>query len=131
MLKAHAVNSKAWLSIISCLLMICTGLSACGQDQNSGNQFSNSTPITIGISLSLSKDFSSDGILMRQGYQLWADTVNKSGGLLGRPVKLIIIDDQSDEGKVVENYTNLIHKNHVDLILGPFSSLLTKDAEKA
>lgn len=131
LLKAHLVSIKTWLSIIACLIMISTGLSACGQDQNSGANFSNSKPITIGISLSLTKDFSSDGVLMEQGYKLWADRVNNSGGLLGRPVKLIILNDKSDENQVVVNYETLINTDHVDLILGPFSSLLTKDAEKA
>src|SRR5579859_4872947 len=95
------------------------GLSACAQDNTNNNQ----APITIGISLSFSKDFSSDGLAMKQGYQLWADTINKNGGLLGRPVKLIILDDQSDPGKVHDNYTTLIKKDHVDLVVGPFSTL--------
>jgi branched-chain amino acid transport system substrate-binding protein len=66
---------------------------------------------------------------MKQGYQLWADNVNNNGGLLGRrPVKLIILDDKSDPDQVAKNYSTLIHTNHVDLVFGPFSSLLTKAA---
>jgi branched-chain amino acid transport system substrate-binding protein len=131
MFKAHTMSGKTWFSIFACLAMMLTGLSACGQDQNSGANFGNSTPITIGISLSLTKDFSSDGLLMEQGYKLWADMVNNSGGLLGRPVKLMILDDQSNEQKVAANYETLINTDRVDLILGPFSTLLTKAAEKA
>jgi branched-chain amino acid transport system substrate-binding protein len=129
--KAHMVSRKTWLSVISCLVMMFTGLNACALDQNSGTNFSASTPLTIGISLSLTKDFSSDGVFMEQGYKLWADKVNNSGGLLGHPVKLIIIDDKSNEHLVASNYETLINTDHVDLILGPFSTLLTKAAEKA
>src|SRR5579872_2519134 len=123
MFKASRVRSSKWLSIISCMVLLLMGLSACSQDQSSATggstTFTNSNPITIGISLPLSKgpdqDFSSDGQLMQQGYQLWADTVNSNGGLLGRPVKLVIMDDKSDATKTTNDYTQLI-KDKVDLL---------------
>ncbi|HJY93340.1 MAG TPA: ABC transporter substrate-binding protein, partial [Streptosporangiaceae bacterium] len=86
---------------------------------------SNSTPITIGASLSLTGDFSSDGLHFEQGYQLWASDVNKNGGLLGRQVKLTILNDNSSPTQVATNYTTLFGSDHVDLAFGPFSSLLT------
>jgi len=115
---------KSALSIIAVLVMSLGGLSACAQNQITNSQ----TPITIGISLSFAGDFKDDGQAMKQGYQLWADNVNSNGGLLGRPVKLIILDDKSDPDQVAKNYSTLIHTNHVDLVFGPFSSLLTKAA---
>lgn len=125
MLERYAARIKTSLSLITVLIMAFGGLSACAQDNNNNN---NQAPITIGISLSFEKDFGSDGLAMKQGYQLWADTINKNGGLLGRPVRLIILDDQSDPVKVGQNYTTLIKKDHVDLVVGPFSTLLTKAA---
>src|SRR6266566_949862 len=115
---------KSALSIIAVLVMSLGGLSACAQNQITNSQ----TPIAIGISLSFAGDFKDDGQAMKQGYQLWADNVNNNGGLLGRPVKLIILDDKSDPDQVAKNYSTLIHTNHVDLVFGPFSSLLTKAA---
>jgi branched-chain amino acid transport system substrate-binding protein len=85
-------------------------------------------PIKIGISLSLSGDFSADGTAFQQGYQLWADKVNKSGGLLGRQVELDIVSDASSPDQVQTNYQKLITVDKVDLVFGPFSSLLTKPA---
>ena len=32
----------------------------------------------------------------KKGYELWASDVNSHGGLLGRPVKLIILNDKGD-----------------------------------
>lgn len=116
---------KTVLSLIVVLVMTVGSLSACAQNQLINSQ----TPITIGISLSFSGDFKDDGQAMKQGYQLWVDTVNTQGGLQGRQVKLIILDDKSDPDQVVKNYTTLIHTDHVDLVFGPFSSLLTKAAE--
>src|SRR5258706_1379459 len=82
--------------------------------------------IKIGVSLSLSGDFSADGQGFQQGYQLWADTVNKNGGLLGRQVELDIVSDASSPDQVQANYEKLITVDKVDLVFGPYSSLLTK-----
>ena len=88
----------------------------------------NSAPIKIGVSLSLSGDFSADGQAFQQGYQLWADQVNKNGGLLGRQVELDIVSDASSPDQVQTNYQKLITVDKADLVFGPYSSLLTKPA---
>ncbi len=85
-------------------------------------------PVTIGISLSLSGDFSADGLAYQQGYKLWAADVNRAGGLLGHPVKLDIVSDASSPTQVVTNYQKLISTDHVNLTFGPFSTLLTLHA---
>ena len=85
-------------------------------------------PITIGISLPLTGDFSEPGTAAKQGYEVWADTVNSQGGLLGRKVELDIKDDASDQNTVVTDYNALISRDHVDLLLGTFSSLLNLPA---
>jgi branched-chain amino acid transport system substrate-binding protein len=92
---------------------------------SSSSSASSSTPITIGASLSLTGDFSADGLHFQQGYELWASDVNKNGGLLGRQVQLKILNDNSSPTQVATNYTTLFGSDHVDLAFGPFSSLLT------
>jgi branched-chain amino acid transport system substrate-binding protein len=104
-----------------------TLVAACSSS-NSGNGSSGSStkaPITIGISLSLTGDFSADGQAFKRGYELWAENVNKDGGLLGRKVQLTILNDDSSPTTVAANYTKLISEDHVDLTFGPFSTLLT------
>jgi branched-chain amino acid transport system substrate-binding protein len=85
-------------------------------------------PIKIGTSLSLSGDFSDPGKAVKRGYLLWAAYVNAHGGILGRQVQLKIVDDASSPDQVVTNYRNLITRDKVDLVFGPFSSLLTGPA---
>jgi branched-chain amino acid transport system substrate-binding protein len=92
-------------------------------------------PITVGISLPLggsasSDPFIADGQACQIGYELWASDVNGHGGLLGRPVRLKILDDKGNEQLTQANYQTLIKTDHVDLVLAPFSSLLTIDAAK-
>jgi branched-chain amino acid transport system substrate-binding protein len=105
-------------------------LAACSSSGSGGTSPppSSKKPILIGASLSLTGDFSVDGKAFLRGYQLWVHDVNASGGLLGRKVKLIYLNDRSDPGQVVTNYTTLISTDHVDLTFGPFSSLLTTPA---
>lgn len=94
----------------------------------SGSASSSSGPVTIGASLSLTGDFSADGEAFKQGYELWVKDVNAAGGILGRQVKLTVLDDKSDPNQVVTNYQTLINSDHVDLAFGPYSSLLTTPA---
>ena len=85
-------------------------------------------PIKIGASLPLTGDFSEPGVAAQQGYQIWQQLVNAKGGLLGRPVKITVKDDQSDQNAVVTDYNALIQQDKVDLLLGTFSSLLNLPA---
>jgi branched-chain amino acid transport system substrate-binding protein len=103
---------------------------ACGGSGGSGSSGSSSKPLVIGISLSFSGDFSDPGHAAELGYKLWADTVNKHGGILGRKVVLKIVDDASSPNQVVTNYQTLITRDKVDLVFGPFSTLLTAPAAR-
>jgi branched-chain amino acid transport system substrate-binding protein len=85
-------------------------------------------PIKIGISLSLSGDFSDSGKAAERGYKLWMNTVNARGGILGRKVQLVIQDDTSSPTQAQTNYQTFITKDKVDLVFGPFSTLLSAPA---
>ncbi len=115
----------ASVAAVSILTMVTTS------GASSSGTLAKGAPVTIGISLSLSGDFSADGIAFDQGYKLWAADVNAKGGLLGHKVKLDIVSDASSPTQVVTNYQDLISVKHVNLTFGPFSSLLTLPAAKA
>ncbi len=87
-------------------------------------------PLKVGISLSLTGDFADPGKAAKRGYELWAADVNKRGGVLGRQVEVKIVDDTSSPDQVVTNYQNLITQDKVDIVFGPFSSLLTIPAAR-
>jgi branched-chain amino acid transport system substrate-binding protein len=118
--STHIHRVFSFFGVLACLALT---LSACGTNSTPA---ANKGPIKIGISLSLSGDFSSDGEGFQQGYTLWADYINSHGGLLGRQVQLDIVSDASDPQQVATNYQKLITVDKVDLVFGPFSSLLTK-----
>jgi branched-chain amino acid transport system substrate-binding protein len=106
-------------------LAVCTALAALTATAGAGSAATKAGPIKIGISLSLSGDFSDPGKFAEQGYKLWAKTVNAKGGILGRKVQLKIQDDASSPTQAATNYQNFITKDRVDLVFGPFSTLLT------
>src|SRR5258706_10851552 len=127
MLGRYAIGLRKVLYAISVAIMV-LAYSSCDQQSNTPNGNQSQPPIKIGISLSLSGDFAADGKAMEQGYQLWADNINQHGGLLGRQVQLDILSDASSDQQVAANYEKLITVDKVDLVFGPFSSLLTKPA---
>jgi len=116
-------RAAASLAVVA---VVGAGLTACGSGSGGGS--GSNGPLVIGASISLTGDFSDSGKAVERGYQLWANTVNAHGGILGRQVKLDIVDDASSPTQVVTNYQNLINKDHVDLTFGPFSTLLTVPA---
>jgi branched-chain amino acid transport system substrate-binding protein len=102
-------------------------VAACG---SSSTAVAPAAPITIGVSVSQSGDFSADGKALVQGYDLWAQDINKKGGLQGHQVTMKYADDTSSTQQVVTNYESLITTDKVALVFGPFSSLLTIPASE-
>jgi branched-chain amino acid transport system substrate-binding protein len=114
-------------TVLACLAaaLLLGACSSAATTTSAGSATSSEPPLVIGVSMSLSGDFADLAGPAYKGYQLWADTVNAKGGLLGRKVSLKIVDDASNPTQVVTNYENLISADHVNLVFGPFSSLLT------
>jgi branched-chain amino acid transport system substrate-binding protein len=110
---------------LAAAVLLVTGCQQDNPNESSGSDGGGSDePITIGISLPLTGDFSQPGGEAKRGYEVWRDMVNDEGGILGREVKLKIVDDASNQDTIVSDYTKLITQDKVDLVLGTFSSLL-------
>jgi len=84
--------------------------------------------IVIGYSISLTGKFSTEGSDVNRAYELWAEQINKQGGIAVKdsggklPVKLIHYDDSSDTNNAIRNYERLITKDQVDLVFSPWGS---------
>jgi branched-chain amino acid transport system substrate-binding protein len=123
------------LALLPVLLALVFAAGCGGDDDDEGGADTSATdtggggeasgePIRIGASLPLTGDFAEPGEAARRGYEVWMEMVNEAGGLLGRPVEMVVKDDQSDQNLVVTDYNALIDQDQVDLLLGTFSSLL-------
>ncbi|MFH1035605.1 MAG: amino acid ABC transporter substrate-binding protein [Pseudomonadota bacterium] len=82
-------------------------------------------PVLVGGTVSLEGRFKDVSLPMRQAMLLWESQINQRGGLLGRPVRLILHDDQSDPGLVPGLYRKLLDQDKVDLLVAPYGSVLT------
>jgi len=65
-------------------------------------------PIKVGMSLALTGTGAPAGKMLQAAIEIWRDDVNAKGGLLGRPVEVIVYDDQSNPAQVPGIYTKLI-----------------------
>jgi branched-chain amino acid transport system substrate-binding protein len=124
------LRSTRW-AIVAIAGALALTVGACGGDDDNGGSAAsgdNAKPLKIGASLPLTGEFSEPGKAAKQGYEVWRDTINANGGLLGRKVELVIKDDASNQNTVVSDYNALIANDKVDLLLGTFSSLLNLPA---
>src|SRR5580700_7463284 len=79
-------------------------------------------PITIGFGMALTGGLAPNGKAALLAMQIWESDINAKGGLLGRPVKLIYYDDQSNPATVPGIYTKLLDVDKVNLVIGPYAT---------
>jgi branched-chain amino acid transport system substrate-binding protein len=79
-------------------------------------------PIKIGFGMSLTGPLAANGKMSLVAMQIWEDDINAKGGLLGRPVKLVYYDDQSNPSQVPGIYAKLLDIDKVDLIISGYAS---------
>src|SRR5688572_1125934 len=70
-------------------------------------------PIKIGILTSITSNFAPWGLQVRDGAQLAVDDINAAGGVDGRPLELVIEDDQNAAEEAVPAYERLLEEGVV------------------
>src|SRR6188472_2810020 len=85
-------------------------------------------PLTIGFSMNLTGPLAPNGKGALLASQIWEEDINAKGGLLGRPVKLVYYDDQSNPSNVPGLYTKLLDVDKVDLVVGPYATAMIAPA---
>ena len=81
-------------------------------------------PIKIGFGVSLTGGLASSGKAHLLSKQIWLEEINAKGGLLGRPVKLVYFDDQTNAANVPGIYSKLMDVDKVDLLMGHATNLI-------
>src|SRR5579864_3413125 len=79
-------------------------------------------PITIGFGMALTGGLAPNGKAALLAMQIWESDINAKGGLLGRPVKLIYYDDQSNPATIPGIYTKLLDVDKVDLVVSGYAT---------
>jgi branched-chain amino acid transport system substrate-binding protein len=78
--------------------------------------------IKIGYSMAMTGGLGPNGKSALLAQKIWEGDVNAKGGLLGRPVKLIYYDDQTNPSTVPGIYSKLLDIDKVDLIIGGYGT---------
>ncbi len=116
-------RSTIWVAVLAALALLAT---ACGSDdatdeadgaddgtgETDGAEASGET-IKIGALTSLTGPFTSWGIPVSNGMQLAVDEINADGGVDGRMLELVIVDDQSDAEEGVVQLERLLEEGVV------------------
>jgi len=115
MIHTPKSRTSAWIAGATVAFAACAMFVASGHAQTK-------EPIKIGFGMSLTGPLSANGKSSLLAMKIWEDDTNAKGGLLGRPVKLVYFDDQSNPSTVPGIYTKLLDIDKVDLIVSGYAS---------
>jgi neutral amino acid transport system substrate-binding protein len=120
------------LSMVMLSLLTCWGIVAC--DTTAPTSQAPSSPETkaatggvvdelrMGSLLPLTGDLSAIGAPMAKSIDFLVDTVNKCGGVLGKPISYFNQDDRTDPAAGAEAITKLIQIDNVGAVVGAYAS---------
>ncbi len=82
-------------------------------------------PIRVGVIQPLSGPVAASGSFVVWGARIAADRINEHGGLLGRPLELVVEDNKSDPAEAASAAEKLITRDRVPVLLGAWGSSMT------
>jgi ABC-type branched-subunit amino acid transport system substrate-binding protein len=100
------------------------GASERGRDARSGRAFKSprGKPIVIGGGVPVTGSFAGTGLEMRRGMQLAVDKLNSQGGVLGRPLKLAVLNTQTQQPTVMRSVFQKFVSDKVAAVFAPFTT---------
>ena len=113
---------QAVLIALALLLPLSPALAQSAAKEPSGQ------PLAIGFSMALTGSLAVNGKSGLLATQIWAEDQNKKGGLLGRPVKLVFYDDQTNPSLVPGIYTKLMDVDKVDFVISGYGTNIAAPA---
>jgi branched-chain amino acid transport system substrate-binding protein len=122
-LKKRFIPSKRFIPVLAAALLG----AACNNPLSSPQPSpSIGDPIVVGAPLAATGNFTQEGALTKQGYELWADWANRDGGILVKgvrhPVKILYEDDASQAQQAAMATEKLITQEGAKFLLAPFGT---------
>jgi branched-chain amino acid transport system substrate-binding protein len=117
----HDLKCRAWASVWAWAGAAIAALASCLVCLAPASAQSGA-PIKIGYSMALTGGLAPNGKSALLAQKIWEEDVNRQGGLLGRPVKLVYYDDRSAPAEVPAIYTKLLDVDKVDLLMGAYAT---------
>lgn len=116
------MNKK--LSLLLSSVLVVSLFSGCGKTASSDK-------IKVGLNYELSGNVATYGQSISQGAELALEQVNQKGGVLGKKIEVIKVDNKSDNTEAANVATRLAVRDKVAALLGPATSGNTKAASPA
>jgi len=79
-------------------------------------------PIRVGGTLPLTGPLAGVGMIHKIAGEVFVEATNKKGGLLGRKLEWVLLDDQSQPANTRTLYERLVTSEKVDLLMGPYGA---------
>ena len=121
MMKDVKSRTFAWIGGAAAMLAATAMFTVAGHAQSK-------EPIKIGFSMAQTGPLGPNGQQALLGMKIWEEETNAKGGLLGRPVKLVYYDDQSNPSTVPGIYTKLLDVDKVDLVVSGYATNMVAPA---
>lgn len=125
---------KKTLSLLMTLLLTLSLLAGCTQKSNEASSTGSaaaSETIKVGLNYELSGGVATYGQGLTNGIELAIEEINKNGGVLGKQIQVVKVDNKSDNAEAANVSTKLATRDKVVAILGPATSGNTKAASPA
>ncbi len=116
-MKHSRMRLLAPVAIVTALVLAGCSTSNLG-GSSEADPSADSGPIKIGAVLDITGVGASLGVPEQNTLQMLADQLKAEGGINGREVELIIVDNQSTEDGAAKATAKLIESDNVDLIIG-------------
>jgi len=112
---------------VFCFLLSAVLMSGCAQKSEQRGY------ITIGALLPLTGESSDEGLRALNGLQLAKKEINQSGGVLGKTLDIIVLNDRGDEEYILRQYSALKERGVAAIIGSSYSNVtmaLAREAER-
>jgi branched-chain amino acid transport system substrate-binding protein len=120
---------KSYSFLVAAMLVVALLVGACGStaapaatslpaEQPTEVPASAGEPVKIGAVFSLTGELASIGVPDSNGAQIAVDELNAKGGILGRPVELLLRDSKTDPVTTSTAGTELVEVGKVDAMIG-------------
>ncbi len=117
--RAAGTSAARAIGVVSLGAVLVVSVAACGSNGSSGG--GNASTWKVGVEAPLSGDQSTLGQGMLQGAQLAADQINAKGGVLGKQIEIVQIDDAANASTGV-TAANAAIANGLNGVIGPYNS---------
>jgi branched-chain amino acid transport system substrate-binding protein/neutral amino acid transport system substrate-binding protein len=107
---------------VATALILVVLLSGCVQKEDDKSNTTMQGEVKVGVMQSLTGDLGSYGGSMTDAIKLAAKQVNANGGILGKQIKILVEDDQTNNVAAVDAVNKLVKVDRVPVIVGATGS---------